>query len=78
VFLPIHQTVREPIRRSHRAPTIASAGDDRSQLDQAVGEAPVNDLKIEMDPRAMVADLPVDEGVALRCGEAAKLRMTRP
>ena len=54
------------------------AGDNRSQLNQPVGEATVVNLEIEMNPRAVIPDLLVDVGVALRWGKAAEFRVPGP
>jgi hypothetical protein len=60
----VHEAERQSTGRPHRAPPVAVAGADHSQLDEPLGEATVGNLKIEMDPRAVVSDLLVDVGVA--------------
>ena len=78
MFLPIHEAEGQSTRRSHRAPSLKLAGDDRSQLNQPVGEATVVNLEIEMNPRAVIPDLLVDVGVTLGWGKAAEFRVAWP
>jgi len=78
VITSIHQAKRQSARRLHGAPPVPVAGDNRSEPNESVGETTVESLKIDMNTRAVVADLLVDIGVTLRWGEAAELRMARP
>ena len=60
----VNEGERQSTGRPHRAPPVAVAGDDSSQLNEPIGEVTLGNLKIEMDPRAVVSDLLVDVGVA--------------
>jgi hypothetical protein len=76
--LPIHQAKRQSTGRSHRAPALKLASDERFQLGESISGATIGNLKIKMDSRAVVPDLLVDVGVALGRGEAAEFREARP